>query len=79
MLNDDAMTHHILQATKETVHLGDFSHLQEPALTVESGDTIDVETYTDWSIYKECLNTSLLLYFTEFDWYFLPLASYSAR
>jgi len=47
------MTHHILKATKETVHLGGFSHLLEPALIIESGDTIDVETYTGYSIYKE--------------------------
>lgn len=44
------MTHHILKATKETVHLGGFSHLLEPVLTVQSGDTVDVETYTGFHI-----------------------------
>jgi acetamidase/formamidase len=48
-----AMTHHILKATKSTVHLGGFSHLLEPALKVDSGDTIDVETYTGYYIHDK--------------------------
>ncbi len=44
------MTHHLLKATKETVHLGGFSHLLEPVLTVNSGDTVDVETYTGFHV-----------------------------
>ncbi|MBD2778128.1 acetamidase/formamidase family protein [Iningainema tapete] len=47
------MTHHILKASKQTVHLGGFSHLLEPALIVDSGDTIDVETYTGYYLYKQ--------------------------
>lgn len=47
------MTHHILKATRETVHLGGFSHLLEPALTVDSGDTVDVETYTGYYVYDK--------------------------
>jgi acetamidase/formamidase len=47
------MAHHILKATRETVHLGGFSHLLEPALTIDSGDTIDVETYTGYYIYDK--------------------------
>jgi acetamidase/formamidase len=47
------MTHHILKATKSTVHLGGFSHLLKPALTIDSGDTIDVETYTGYYIYDK--------------------------
>jgi len=47
------MTHHILQATKETVHLGGFSHLLKPALTIDSGDSIDVETYTGYYVYDK--------------------------
>ncbi|MEB3218150.1 MAG: acetamidase/formamidase family protein [Nostocales cyanobacterium 94392] len=47
------MTHHILKATKETVHLGGFSHLLEPVLTVNSGDTVDVETYTGFHICEQ--------------------------
>ncbi|MBD2439506.1 acetamidase/formamidase family protein [Nostoc sp. FACHB-110] len=47
------MTNHILKATKDTVHLGGFSHLLQPALSVDSGDTIDVETYTGYYIYDQ--------------------------
>ncbi|MEA5506824.1 acetamidase/formamidase family protein [Halotia wernerae UHCC 0503] len=47
------MTHYILKATKETVHLGGFSNLLEPALTIDSGDTIDVETYTGYYVYDK--------------------------
>ncbi|MBD2532227.1 acetamidase/formamidase family protein [Nostoc flagelliforme FACHB-838] len=47
------MTHYILKATKETVHLGGFSHLLEPALTIDSGDTVDVETYTGYYVYDK--------------------------
>lgn len=47
------MTHHILKATKNTVHLGGFSHLLPPVLTVDSGDTIDVETYTGYHVYDQ--------------------------
>ena len=42
------MTHHLLKANRETVHLGGFSDLLTPVLTVESGDTIDVEIYTGY-------------------------------
>ncbi|MGB3759529.1 MAG: acetamidase/formamidase family protein [Rivularia sp. (in: cyanobacteria)] len=44
------MTHHIIKATKDTVHLGGFSHLLKPVLTVNSGDTVDVETYTGFHV-----------------------------
>jgi len=47
------MAHHILTATKKTVHLGGFSHLLEPALIIDSGDTVDVETYTGYYIYDK--------------------------
>jgi acetamidase/formamidase len=47
------MTHYILKASRETVHLGGFSHLLEPALTIHSGDTIDVETYTGYYVYDK--------------------------
>lgn len=47
------MTHHILKATTKTVHLGGFSHLLEPALTIDSGDTIDVETYSGYYVYDK--------------------------
>lgn len=47
------MTHHILKATKDTVHLGGFSHALTPALTVDSGDTIEVETYSGYYVYDK--------------------------
>jgi acetamidase/formamidase len=51
--NKTAMTHHLLKASKETVHLGGFSHLLKPALTIDSGDTVDVETYTGYYVYDK--------------------------
>ncbi|BAZ42292.1 putative amidase [Calothrix sp. NIES-4101] len=47
------MSHHILKATKNTVHLGGFSHLIAPSLTVASGDTVTVETYTGFYVYDK--------------------------
>jgi acetamidase/formamidase len=47
------MTHHILKASCQTVHLGGFSHQLEPALTVDSGDSIEVETYTGFYLYDK--------------------------
>ena len=47
------MTHHILKASCQTVHLGGFSYQLEPALVVNSGDSIDVETYTGFYLYDQ--------------------------
>lgn len=47
------MTHHILKASCQTVHLGGFSHQLEPALIVDSGDSIEVETYTGFYLYDK--------------------------
>lgn len=47
------MTHHILKASCQTVHLGGFSHQVEPALVINSGDSIDIETYTGFYIYDK--------------------------
>jgi acetamidase/formamidase len=47
------MTHHILKANCQTVHLGGFSHQLEPALTIDSGDSIDVETYSGFFVYDK--------------------------
>jgi acetamidase/formamidase len=44
------MAHHVLPATCETVHLGGFSADFAPALTVDSGDTIAVETYSGFFV-----------------------------
>lgn len=45
------MAHHILKASCQTVHLGGFSHQLEPALKIDSGERIDVETYTGFYRY----------------------------
>ena len=44
------MTRHLLKANCKTVHLGGFSPKLEPALTVDSGDRIDIETYSGYYI-----------------------------
>ncbi len=47
------MTTHTLKATCETVHFGGFSSQLEPALIVNSGDRVEVETYTAFCFKKE--------------------------
>lgn len=47
------MTHHILKASCQTVHLGGFSHQLKPALIVDSDDSIEVETYTGFYLYDK--------------------------
>jgi len=47
------MVHHILKATPKTVHLGGFSADLLPALIVDSGDRLEVETYTGFRIYDQ--------------------------
>ncbi|MBW4671298.1 MAG: acetamidase/formamidase family protein [Cyanomargarita calcarea GSE-NOS-MK-12-04C] len=47
------MVHHILKANKNTVHLGGFSHLLEPSLTINSDDRVDVETYSGYYVYDK--------------------------
>ncbi len=47
------MTMHSLKATRDTVHVGGFSPQLPPVLTVQSGDRIDVETYTGFYLHKE--------------------------
>lgn len=47
------MAHHILKANCHTVHLGGFSPHLEPALTVNSGDSVDVETYSGFYVYDK--------------------------
>lgn len=58
------MTHHILKANCQTVHLGGFSAQLQPALTIDSGDSVEVETYTGFYIYDkappEFLTTELI-------------------
>ncbi len=44
------MTRHLLKATCETVHLGGFSPNLKPALIVDSGDRIDIETYSGYYV-----------------------------
>ncbi len=47
------MTRHILKATCKTVHLGGFSPQLEPALRIDPGDMVQVETYTGFYIYEQ--------------------------
>jgi acetamidase/formamidase len=47
------MIHHILKANCQTVHLGGFSAQLEPALIIDSGDSVEVETYTGFYIYDK--------------------------
>lgn len=47
------MTLHTLKATCETVHFGGFSPHLPPALTVESGDRIAVETFSGFNVYDK--------------------------
>jgi len=47
------MADHILKATCETVHLGGFSSALKPALVVESGDLIHVETFSGFGVYRK--------------------------
>lgn len=44
------MTRHLLKANCETVHLGGFSPNIKPALIVDSGDRIDIETYSGYYV-----------------------------
>lgn len=44
------MTLHLLKANCKTVHLGGFSPNLEPVLTVDSGDRIDIETYSGYYV-----------------------------
>ncbi|MDF5731124.1 MAG: acetamidase/formamidase family protein [Rhizonema sp. PD38] len=47
------MSDRILKATRETVHLGGFSQHLEPAVIIDSGDTIDVETYSGYYVHQQ--------------------------
>jgi acetamidase/formamidase len=47
------MVDHLLKANCQTVHLGGFSDQLPPALTVNSGDRISVETYTGFKICQQ--------------------------
>ncbi|MEG5032151.1 acetamidase/formamidase family protein [Microcoleus sp. AT3-D2] len=44
------MTRHLLKANCKTVHLGGFSPNIKPALRVDSGDRIDIETYSGYYV-----------------------------
>ncbi|GAB4215939.1 MAG: acetamidase/formamidase family protein [Synechococcales cyanobacterium] len=59
------MAHHVLKATCETVHLGGFSADLTPALTVASGDSIDVETYSGFFVAHKAPSGFLTPEFTD--------------
>jgi acetamidase/formamidase len=44
---------HTLKATRHTVHLGGFSHKLEPVLEVNSGDSVEIETYNGFYVYDQ--------------------------
>lgn len=66
------MTHHILKASCQTVHLGGFSRQLKPALIVDSGDSIDVETYTGFYLYDKAPPEFLTPEFLEICQHLLP-------
>lgn len=43
------MAYHVLKATCATVHLGGFSHQLQPALEIQSGDRVEIESYNGFS------------------------------
>lgn len=47
------MADHILKATCETVHFGGFSSALKPALVIESGDRVQVETFSGMNVYQK--------------------------
>jgi acetamidase/formamidase len=47
------MTEHTLKATCETVHFGGFSSALKPALFVDSGDRVHVETFSGFNVYEK--------------------------
>jgi acetamidase/formamidase len=59
------MAEHILQATCETVHLGGFSASLPPALVVESGDRVHVETFSGYGVYRKAPDAFLPPAFRE--------------
>lgn len=59
------MPHHYLCATCETVHYGGFSSKLPPALTVQSGDRITVETFSGYPVYQQAPPEFLPLQFLE--------------
>ncbi len=59
------MVYHTLKATCKTVHLGGFSCDLDPALIVNSGDHIQVETYTGFKVYNQAPNAFLTPEFLE--------------
>lgn len=59
------MTHHILKANCQTVHLGGFSEQLQPALIIDSGDSVEIETYTGFYIYDKAPPEFLTTEFLE--------------
>lgn len=47
------MTQHTLKATCDTVHFGGFSSKLKPALVVNSGDRVQVETFSGFNVYEK--------------------------
>ena len=54
------MTKHTLKSNINTVHTGGFSPLLKPALSIKSGDIVDVETYSAYHSMFEAVPESIL-------------------
>jgi len=52
-MEGEMMTTHTLKANTNTVHFGGFSPRLEPALTIQSGDSVEVETYTAFCLKED--------------------------
>jgi acetamidase/formamidase len=47
------MSNHVLKATSDTVHLGGFDPFLKPALWIQSGDRVEVETFTGYALVSQ--------------------------
>jgi acetamidase/formamidase len=59
------MAYHVLRATCETVHLGGFSHQLKPALEMQSGDRVEIESYTGFSWHDQAPPEFITSEFTD--------------
>jgi len=59
------MKYHILKATRETVHLGGFSHLLKPVLKIQSGDRVEIESYNGFFWHDQAPSTFITPEFTD--------------
>lgn len=72
------MAHHVLKATPKTVHFRGHSPEIETALHIQSRDSIDVETYSGFNVFKHAPQEFLTPEFLEIC-YHLPAERYVDR